>query len=170
MAGRPTTVKMRAALNREERSSLDSRASKRRAGWPKSARRLPSARKSICLRRLSCGTRAPSAEHASPRRHRPINDGVSLVGLDRYLHTALLTAGYASSAQSPVFVAAPFTADMDDVFHASVQGAANAAGLLCKRADTSAFSGDVINFGKTSDLDGKTACCQPVFGKFPRSS
>jgi hypothetical protein len=59
---------------------------------------------------------------------------------------------------------------MDDVFHAGVQGAASAAGLLYKRADTSAFSGDVKNFGKTSDLDGKTACCQPFLGKFPRSS
>jgi hypothetical protein len=28
---------------------------------------------------------------------------------------------------------------MDDVFHAGIQGAANVAGLLCKRADTSAL-------------------------------
>jgi hypothetical protein len=81
---------------------------------------------------------------------------------------ALLTAGYAASAKSPVFVTTPFTAHMDDVFRYGIQRAAHGGGRLYKRADPSAFS--VMNLRKTSDLDGKTRGCEPFFGESRRSS
>jgi hypothetical protein len=37
---------------------------------------------------------------------------------------------------------------MDDLFHYGIQGAVNAAGLLCERADLSAFTGDVLDWVK----------------------
>jgi hypothetical protein len=42
----------------------------------------------------------------------------------------------------------PFAEEMDDVFHYGIQGAVNAAGLLCERADLSTFTGDVIDWVK----------------------
>lgn len=62
---------------------------------------------------------------------------------------ALRTAGSSSNRKSHVFVAMPFAKEMDDVFHYGIQGAVNAAGLLCERADLSAFTGDVMEWVKT---------------------
>ncbi len=42
----------------------------------------------------------------------------------------------------------PFTEEMDDVFHYGIQGAVNAAGYLCERADLSSFTGDIMNWVK----------------------
>lgn len=61
----------------------------------------------------------------------------------------LRTAGYTSAAKPRVFVAMPFASEMDDVFHYGIQGAANAAGLLCERADLSTFTGDVMEWVKS---------------------
>jgi hypothetical protein len=60
----------------------------------------------------------------------------------------LRTAGYSSASKSHVFVAMPFAEEMDDVFHYGIQGAVNGAGLLCERADLSAFTGDVVDWVK----------------------
>jgi hypothetical protein len=78
----------------------------------------------------------------------PINDRGSIVGLRDEVQNSFRTAGYASSAKAHVFVAMPFAPDMDDIFHYGIQGAVNAAGLLCERADLSAFTGDVMNWVK----------------------
>jgi hypothetical protein len=56
----------------------------------------------------------------------------------------LRSAGYASSSKPHIFVAMPFATEMDDVFHYGIQGAVNAAGFLCERADLSTFTGDVM--------------------------
>ncbi len=42
----------------------------------------------------------------------------------------------------------PFAEEMDDVFHYGIQGAVNAAGFLCERADLSSFTGDVMDWVK----------------------
>ena len=42
----------------------------------------------------------------------------------------------------------PFDHSWDDVFYYGIQGAVKAAGLLCERADTSAFTGDVLDWVK----------------------
>lgn len=61
----------------------------------------------------------------------------------------LRTVGYSSAAKPHVFVAMPFAAEMDDLYHYGIQGAANASGLLCERADLSVFTGDVMEWVKT---------------------
>ena len=60
----------------------------------------------------------------------------------------LRNVGYASAAKPHVFVAMPFAAEMDDVYHYAIQGAARAAGLLCERADQEAFTGDIMAWVK----------------------
>jgi hypothetical protein len=81
-----------------------------------------------------------------PRGVVVVDDGGAL---ETKAQTALRTVGYASSSKSHVFVAMPFAPEMDDVFHYGIQGAVNAAGLLCERADLSSFTGDVVNWVKT---------------------
>lgn len=53
-------------------------------------------------------------------------------------------AGYASASKSHVFVAMPFSDDMEDIYHYGIRNAVKAAGLLCERADLSTFTGDVM--------------------------
>jgi hypothetical protein len=78
----------------------------------------------------------------------PLDGGGSITRLEAQAQSTLRTAGYGSSAKSHVFVAMPFAPEMDDVFHYGIQGAVNAAGLLCERADLSAFTGDVLDWVK----------------------
>jgi len=60
----------------------------------------------------------------------------------------LRDAGYASANRPHIFVAMPFAEEMDDTFHYGIQGAVNAAGFLCERADLSSFTGDVMEWVK----------------------
>lgn len=61
----------------------------------------------------------------------------------------LRSVGYDSQSKPHIFVAMPFADEMDDVFHYGIQGAVNAAGFLCERADLSTFTGDVMEWVKT---------------------
>lgn len=56
----------------------------------------------------------------------------------------LRSAGYASDAKSHVFVAMPFTSELDDTYHYGIQNAVRSAGFVCERADLAAFVGDVM--------------------------
>ncbi|MET0399084.1 MAG: hypothetical protein ABW277_19985 [Longimicrobiaceae bacterium] len=58
------------------------------------------------------------------------------------------SAGRGSKNKAHVFVAMPFAADFDDLFHYGIQGAVNSAGYLCERADLASFTGDVITWVK----------------------
>ena len=60
----------------------------------------------------------------------------------------LRSVGYDSESKPHVFVAMPFVEEMEDVFHYGIQGAVNAAGFLCERADLSSFTGDVMEWVK----------------------
>lgn len=60
----------------------------------------------------------------------------------------LRNVGYASATKPHLFVAMPFAAEMDDIYHYGIQGAAGAAGLLCERADHEAFTGDIMAWVK----------------------
>jgi hypothetical protein len=60
----------------------------------------------------------------------------------------LRSAGYNSESKPRIFVAMPFANEMEDVFHYGIQGAANAAGFLCERADMSSFTGDIVQWVK----------------------
>ena len=57
-------------------------------------------------------------------------------------------AGYGSASKPRIFVAMPFAPEMEDVFHYGIQGAVNAAGFLCERADMSSFTGDIMDWVK----------------------
>ena len=83
-----------------------------------------------------------------PKGYLPADERGSIAGFDILARKTLGSAGYASSAKPHVFVAMPFATEMDDVFHYGIQGAVNAAGLLCERADLSAFTGDVVDWVK----------------------
>ena len=56
--------------------------------------------------------------------------------------------GEKSRDKPHIFVAMPFASEFDDLFHYGIQGAVNAAGFLCERADLAAFTGDVIAWVK----------------------
>jgi len=58
----------------------------------------------------------------------------------------LRAAGYASASKAHVFVAMPFSDDLEDVYHYGIRNAVKSAGLLCERADLSSFTGDVITW------------------------
>jgi hypothetical protein len=60
----------------------------------------------------------------------------------------LRAVGYDSQTKPHVFVAMPIAEETDDVFHYGIQGAVNAAGFLCERADLSTFTGDVMDWVK----------------------
>lgn len=56
----------------------------------------------------------------------------------------MATAGQAAQEKPHAFVAMPFLAELEDVFHYGIQGPVKAAGLLCERVDQSAFDGLII--------------------------
>lgn len=49
-----------------------------------------------------------------------------------------------SDQKAHVFVAMPFSEDMEDVFVFGIQGPVHAAGLLCERVDMAVFTGDIL--------------------------
>jgi len=60
------------------------------------------------------------------------------------LQAHLDTVGHKSDNRPSVFVAMPFSEQMDDVFHFGISGPVKAAGFLCERADFSTFTGDAM--------------------------
>jgi hypothetical protein len=72
-----------------------------------------------------------------------------------FVRKALDSAGTASKEKPHVFVAMPFAAEFDDLFHYGIQGAVNAAGFLCERADLASFTGDVIEWVKNRIASAK---------------
>jgi hypothetical protein len=55
-----------------------------------------------------------------------------------------ITAGADSLAKPHVFIAMPFSKDLEDVYVFGIQGPVNAAGYLCERVDMSTFTGDIL--------------------------
>lgn len=55
------------------------------------------------------------------------------------------SAGKESEAKPHVFVAMPFSKDMDDVFYYGIQRPIHAAGFLCERVDQNSFTGDILD-------------------------
>jgi len=76
----------------------------------------------------------------APRDAEPPSLGAARVGLG--------AVGHDSNQKPHVFVAMPFAEEYTDRFHYGIQGAANAAGYLCERADLASFTGDVIAWVK----------------------
>jgi hypothetical protein len=49
-----------------------------------------------------------------------------------------------AGAKPHIFVAMPFSDEMEDIFHFGIQGPVNEAGYLCERLDISIFTGDIM--------------------------
>jgi hypothetical protein len=56
----------------------------------------------------------------------------------------LRAAAVGSASKRHVFVAMPFADDFQDVYDYAIQNAVNQSGLLCERADVTAFTGDIL--------------------------
>jgi hypothetical protein len=56
-----------------------------------------------------------------------------------------ITAGAGSRSKPHVFVAMPFSKDLEDVYVFGIQGPVNTAGYLCERVDMAAFFGDILD-------------------------
>ena len=100
------------------------------------------------------------SDHQSRRDAQPASLGAARISLG--------TVGHDSREKPHVFVAMPFADDYADRFHYGIQGAANAAGYLCERADLASFTGDVIAWVKdrigraalvVADLTSATRTC-----------
>lgn len=59
--------------------------------------------------------------------------------------TDIEAAGTESEAKPHVFVAMPFSKDMEDVFYYGIQKPAHATGFLCERVDQEAFTGGILD-------------------------
>lgn len=55
------------------------------------------------------------------------------------------SVGYSSEGKPHVFVAMPFSDEMEDTYHYGIQGAVKSAGFLCERVDSEAFTGDILD-------------------------
>lgn len=53
-------------------------------------------------------------------------------------------AGLHSNAKPHIFVAMPFSDEMEDVYIFGIQGPVNGAGYLCERVDMATFTGDIL--------------------------
>ena len=56
-----------------------------------------------------------------------------------------ITAGAASRSKPHIFVAMPFSKDLEDVYVFGIQGPVNTAGYLCERVDMATFTGDILD-------------------------
>lgn len=56
----------------------------------------------------------------------------------------IASAGLRSNMKPHIFVAMPFSEEMEDVYIFGIQGPVNAAGYLCERVDMSTFTGDIL--------------------------
>ncbi len=80
--------------------------------------------------------------------------------MEVYLHTNKLTvarnrsatvtdpianAGVETDSRKHIFVAMPFTDDMEDVFIFGIQGPVQEVGMLCERVDMDIFTGDILD-------------------------
>lgn len=59
------------------------------------------------------------------------------------------SAGDQSNAKPHIFVAMPFSKEMEDVYRYGIQNPVNAAGYLCERVDMAVFTGDILDRIKT---------------------
>jgi hypothetical protein len=57
---------------------------------------------------------------------------------------SISNVGRESAKKPHVFVAMPFTEEMDDIYYYGIHAPVNAAGYLCERADLTAFTGDIL--------------------------
>jgi hypothetical protein len=62
-----------------------------------------------------------------------------------------ISAGPGSDSKQHVFVAMPFSKDLEDVYVFGIQGPVNTAGYLCERVDMATFTGAHIGSNQVAD-------------------
>jgi hypothetical protein len=74
-----------------------------------------------------------------PVLHRPIRPSISVRHIPRIDET-----GVESDAKPYIFVAMPFSEEMDDIYFYGIQRPVHAAGYLCERVDLTPFTGAIL--------------------------
>jgi hypothetical protein len=90
--------------------------------------------------------------HELPRRNLSPDEHLLAGESERYAARAgatagserLRSAGVQSLAPDHAFVAMPFAAAFDDVFHYGIAPSVHGAGFICERIDQTAFTGDIM--------------------------
>jgi hypothetical protein len=67
-----------------------------------------------------------------------------IMKVDRVSPKSKIDAGIISNSKPHIFIAMPFSEDMEDVYIFGIQGPVNAAGYLCERLDRVSFTGDIL--------------------------
>jgi hypothetical protein len=75
-------------------------------------------------------------------------------------------AAGSSRAKGHIFVAMPFTPEMEDVFYYGIQQPIHALGFLCERIDRSSFTGDIVDHIKKK-IDSAAAVVAELSGANP---
>jgi hypothetical protein len=70
--------------------------------------------------------------------------GQKLSGSSGNAQSNLNSAGQQSQAKPHIFVAMPFSEEMEDTYIFGIQQPVHAAGYLCERVDMSSFTGDIL--------------------------
>jgi hypothetical protein len=73
----------------------------------------------------------------------PVNEFKSHLGRSRTFD--LENAGFESEKKPHIFVAMPFSEDMEDIYYYGIQPSVHSAGFLCERVDLTAFTGDILD-------------------------
>jgi hypothetical protein len=85
-------------------------------------------------------------------------------GKSRQRRSAHSEGSVLSPASKPlVFVAMPFSEELDNVYHYGIQGAVRAAGFVCERADQAAFVGDVLTWIQKTIANAALVICDLSF-------
>ncbi len=83
-----------------------------------------------------------------PSGNIPTRKSGGFKNIENHSAETLRAAGYGSDSKKRIFVAMPFASEFEDCFHYGIQGAVNASGYLCERADLQSFTGDVMEWVK----------------------
>lgn len=70
------------------------------------------------------------------------------VSLNMQLKKDIPSISEKNPKKQSIFIAMPFSDDMEDVYYYGIQNAVNAAGFLCERADASSFAGHIMEWVK----------------------
>lgn len=82
---------------------------------------------------------------ADSKPDEPNSKSTDLIVLEKDNSSSVTELAVTKSDQKPhVFVAMPFSEEMEDVFVFGIQGPVHAAGLLCERVDMAVFTGDIL--------------------------
>ena len=65
--------------------------------------------------------------------------------LNQTIQSSVIDAGLKTNTKQHIFVAMPYSEDMEDIYIFGIQGPVNTAGYLCERVDMTTFTGDILS-------------------------